>query len=87
MYLNKSPLEKWTLVRQWHKSLAEYIGCCFMESNFKVTLRTCLPAIVIADFSIMILYNTVHYRNTPIKAIMGTPVLGVICPVSCMSLD
>lgn len=81
-YLQKSPLEKWRYVRQFHSWLGSLVGCAFMDSDYKVTFKTLCPSVLLADYLILLVYTVNLYRNNLVRALMATPAVGIMGPVS-----
>lgn len=65
-------------------SLLKYIGCDILVKGYKVTLKTWLPALVIADYIIFMLYSVFYYRNSPVHGFRTTAPMGIVVPVCCM---
>lgn len=83
-YLNKSPYQKWAYVFEIHRWLGSCIGCDFMDSYYKVSLNTWLPAIILADYFILMVYTLWYFRHDMFRGLMATPANGLIFPVSYM---
>lgn len=88
-YLAKDPLGKWRFISEITMSLAKHIGCNFADEDYKLTLRTLLPAIVVIYYVVLLIYSMYSFRNDPLRVLMSTPAVGIIfsvCYIICILL-
>lgn len=81
-YMRKSPYEKWYFIRNIHATLVKLVGVDVMNDNFKVNIRTLIPIYVEVNYLCLLTYTLIYYRNEPFKALIATPSMGILIPVS-----
>lgn len=81
-YMKKTPYEKWYFVRHIHMMLVKLIGVDVMNDNYEVNIKTLIPILVEVNFLCLLTYTLIHYRNEPFKALIATPPIGILIPVS-----
>lgn len=85
-YLNKSPLDKWLLIRHFNIFLLKSLGVQFMETNYKLHFKSWIPMYLGANYFSLLLYTLYYYRKSPYKVLQGTPMCGLLIPVGCWFL-
>lgn len=81
-YLNRSPKGKWLFVRNVGIFVLTLTGVPFLDPNFKIWWYSYAAGVAAADIALSCCYTVWYYADTPIKAILFTPILGIVVPVS-----
>lgn len=80
-YLNRSPRGKWIFVRNAGIFVLTLLGVPFLNPSFKVWWYSSAAGIVSIDVLLSFCYTLWYYADTPIKALLFTPLLGILIPV------
>lgn len=85
-YLNKSPKEKWALIRNAGIAFLRSTGVPVLDPNFKVYWWSYAAAVVIIDVTISFAYTFWYYafvEQDTIKGLLNTPLyFGILLPVT-----
>lgn len=53
-----------------------------MKPNYKLTILTAVPGLLVADYAILMIYTAYYYRDDFFKALEATTFSGIVFPVS-----
>ena len=80
-YLAKNPRQKWLYVRNLNALTVKFIGCQFMETNFKLRIESFIPMYLAVNYFTLLLYTLYYYRTEPFRALQAIPPSGFFIPV------
>lgn len=80
-FSNKSPHEKFLLVKSVNAFLLQFIGVDVMQDDFKIRFETWIPAYLCVNYFSLMFYSIYYYWDDPFRAIQSTPNSGQVIPV------
>lgn len=86
-FLAKSPRQKWLYVRNFNAFIMKFVGCQFMESNFKLRIESFIPIYLAVNYFTLLLYTLFYYRHEPFRAVQATIASAFFIPVTLSELD
>lgn len=84
-YFNRSPRGKWHFVRNLGIFVLSFSGLAILDPNFKVWWYSYVAAFVTIDVSASFAYTLYYFADTPIQALLFTPLLSILVPVNNLS--
>lgn len=81
-YMTLNPYEKWYFLRKIHTHMVKLVGCEVMEEDFKINVNTLIPIYVEVNYLTLLTYTLIYYRNDLFHALIATPSVGILIPVS-----
>lgn len=77
----QSPFEKWQIIQNINFRSMKFVGCQFMDDNYKVYANTLFAIFSQLNYDILLIYSLYIYRMIAFKALITTPMLGFYVPV------
>lgn len=81
-YLNRSPRQKWELIRNATIFVHTPLGHTALDPNYKPSWLSLIPMLVPIDVFISFAYTIWIYRDEPMKGFLFTPLISVLVPVN-----
>lgn len=80
-YLNKSPRQKWLLIRDVGLIFLNVTGVPILDPKFRPNWFSYFPGILSCDYIFLMIYTVFYYSHDPLRAMQSTCQLGIVLPV------